>query len=87
MKTAEIHFKIPEDILFSLNQNKDEFTKQSRLFTAIQLFKNHKLSSGQAAALAGMDKFQFWMELGKFKIPIIDYDPSELEDELKRFSQ
>ena len=87
MKTAEINFKIPEDILYSLNQNKDEFIRQSRLYTAIQLFKNHKLSSGQAAALAGMDKFQFWMELGKFKIPLIDYPPSELKDELKRFNQ
>lgn len=87
MKTADINFKIPEDILYSLNQNKDEFIRQSRLYTAIQLFKNHKLSSGQAARLAGMDKFQFWMELGEFKIPLIDYAPSELKDELKRFNQ
>lgn len=87
MKTSEIYFEIPEEILYTLNLNKEEFTKQSRLFTATQLFKNHKLSSGQAAVLAGMDKFQFWMELGKLKIPLIDYDPSELKEELKRFSQ
>ena len=85
MKTAEIHFEIPEDILYSLNQDKEEFTKQSRLLTAIQLFKNHKLSSGQAAIIAGITKFQFWMELGKLKIPLIDYNPKELEEELKSF--
>jgi len=87
MKTTEIFFEIPVDILNSLNQDKKEFTEQSRLYTALQLFKEHKLSSGQAAALAGMNKFQFWMELGKHEIPLIDYDPSELEDELKRFAQ
>ena len=87
MKTAEIYFQIPVNILSSLNQNKDEFTKQSRLYTAIELFKTHKLSSGQAAELAGMGKFQFWMELGKLKIPLIDYDPAELEDEQERFKR
>jgi predicted HTH domain antitoxin len=53
----------------------------------MQLFKNHKLSSGQAAELAGIDKFQFWAELNKNGIPLIDYDPSELESELERFNQ
>lgn len=85
MKTAEIYFQIPENILSSLNQNKDEFIKQSRLYIAIELFKTHKLSSGQAASLAGMKKFEFWMELGKLEIPLVDYDPAELENELERF--
>ena len=87
MKIAEIYFQIPENILSSLNQDKDEFIRQSRLYTAVELFKNHKLSSGQAATLAGMKKFQFWMELGKLEVPLIDYDETELEDELKRFEQ
>ena len=78
MTTTEIYFKIPTNILSSLNQNKDEFAKQSRLYIAIELFKTHKLSSGQAAELAGMGQFHFWMELGKLNIPLIDYDPAEL---------
>lgn len=87
MKTAAIHFEIPEDILYSLNQDKEEFTNQSRLLTAIQLFKDHKLSSGQAALIAGISKFQFWMELGKLKVPLIDYNHQELDEELKRFNR
>ena len=87
MKTTQISFKIPDFLLTTLNLDRKEFTEQSRIYTAMQLFKEHKLSSGQAATLAGMDKYRFWMELGKLKIPIIDYNPSELEDELKRFSQ
>ncbi|NOX48806.1 MAG: UPF0175 family protein [Chlorobi bacterium] len=87
MKTANISYKIPDYLLTTLNLDREEFSKQSRLFTAIQLFKENKLSSGQAANIAGMDKYTFWMELGKHGIPLINYEPSELLDELKQFNK
>lgn len=85
MRTAEIRFKIPETILLSLNQSNKEFTEQLRLVTALQLFKSHKLTFGQAVELAGMTRDAFLVELDKQEIPLIDYDPSELEEELKSF--
>jgi len=85
MKTAEIRFEIPEDILDALNQNINEFTRHSRLYIALQLFKDHKLSFGKAAELAGISKDEFLIELDKNKIDFISYDPSDLEAELKRF--
>jgi len=39
MATTQIHFDISESILQSLNQNKEEFTQQTRLFTTLELFK------------------------------------------------
>ena len=87
MKTANISYKIPDYLLTTLNLDREGFSKQSRLFTAIQLFKENKLSSGQAANIAGMDKYTFWMELGKHGIPLINYEPSELIDELKQFNK
>ena len=85
MRTTQITFDIPENILQALNQDRDEFTQQTRLFTALQLFKDHKLTFGQAAELAGMKKERFLVELDKHNIDLIDYDPSELEEELERF--
>lgn len=85
MKTTDIKFKIPEEILTSLNQDEAEFTKQSRLFTALQLFKKHKLSFGKAAALAGISKNEFLIEMDKNNIDYISYDADELKSELKRF--
>ena len=85
MKKTDITYKIPEEILFSLNQNKAEFTKQSRLFTALQLFKNHKLSFGKAAELAGLSKDEFLIELDKYNIDYISYESEELKSELERF--
>lgn len=85
MRTAEIRFEIPEDILFALNQNAKEFTNQSRLYTALQLYKNHKLSFGKAVELAGISRDDFLIELDRNEIDFIAYDASDLESELERF--
>lgn len=85
MKMTNINFKIPENILNSLNVDKIEFTQQSRLFTALQLFKNHKLSFGKASELANVSKEELLIELEKHNIDYISYDSSELESELGRF--
>lgn len=85
MKKTDIKYKIPEEILTSLNQDETEFTKQSRLFTALQLFKKHKLSFGKAAELAGVSKDEFLIELDKNNIDYISYESDELKKELERF--
>lgn len=85
MKTVEVYFEIPQDILDTLNQNIKEFTQQARLATALELYKNHKLSFGKAAELAGISKNEFLIALDKNEIDFIDYDPADLEAELERF--
>ena len=85
MKMTNINFKIPENILNSLNLDKFEFIQQSRLFTALQLYKNHKLSFGKASELANISKEELLLELEKNNIDYIAYDSSELESELGRF--
>lgn len=85
MQTTEIRFEIPEHILNALNQDILEFTRQMRLTTALQLFKDHKLSFGKAAELAGTSRDEFLIQLDKNEIDFIAYDPAELEEELKRF--
>lgn len=85
MKATQITFQISETILQTLNQSQAEFTDQMRLFTALHLFKNHKLSLGQAAELAGLSRERFVIELDAHHIDLIDYDAAELEQELERF--
>lgn len=86
MKTTQISFEISEGILDVLNESRDQFVRQVRLFTALQLFKSHKLSIGKAAELAGISKERFLLELDTHAIALIDYDPAELEQELERFA-
>ena len=87
MGLAQVKFAIPEDVIFSLNVNIDEFTSKMKLFMALHLFKSHKLTLGKAAKLAGIDRDEFIIKLDRFQIPLIDYEPEELEKELERFGQ
>lgn len=86
MKTTQISFEISESFLNILNESREQFVRQVRLFTALQLFKSHKLSIGKAAELAGMSKDRFLIELDNHAIALIDYDSAELEEELERFA-
>lgn len=84
MSMVKIKFEIPEEILYSLNKSASDFAAQMRLLTALQLFKDHKLSLGKAAELSGLNKEGFIFELDRYKIPTIDYDAAELDEELLR---
>lgn len=50
---------------------------------AIKLFTNHEISQGLAAAISGLSRARFIEQLGIRGIPVIDYDPGELEEELR----
>ena len=58
---------------------------QLLLYTALQLFRKHKLSFGKAAELARVSRDEFLIELNRNEIDFIAYDPSELEKELEKF--
>jgi len=85
--TSQISFEVSNDVLHTLNQNPEEFTQQTRLLAALHLFKAHKLTLGQAVALANLSREQFVTELDKHNIPLIDYDPADLQAELERFDE
>jgi predicted HTH domain antitoxin len=56
--------------------------EEAKLLLMFKLFETGKLSLGQAASLAGYSKSTFIELLGKQGIPVIDYPPEELEQEL-----
>lgn len=55
---------------------------EAQLYLSMKLFEVGKLSLGQAARLAGYSKRTYMELLGKHGIPVIDYPPGELKDEL-----
>lgn len=54
----------------------------TRLLLMVKLFETGKLTVGQAAELAGYSKPTFIELLGKLGVPMIDYPPEELEQEM-----
>lgn len=82
MMTTELRLRVPEDILYTLNETKNDFIKKMKLYTAVELYKIHKLSMGKASELADMNKIDFLFELGKYDIPAIHYDMDDFQDEV-----
>jgi len=83
MITTELILRVPEDILYTLNETKNDFIKTMKLFTAMELYKMQKLSMGKASELAEMNKIDFMFELGKHEIPVINYDTDDFKDEVE----
>ena len=77
-KIIDITFPVKENILLSLKENKEDFTKEILFSSALTLYRKHKLSLGKAAELAGYNKIEFIEKLNHEKEYIFDYDTEEI---------
>lgn len=80
MQTLTI--SLPEDVLLSTGQSREEFADEARFLLAAKLFELGRLSSGKAAALCGMGRVEFILAAGKVGVPVIQMDEEELRREL-----
>ncbi len=70
--TVELTLDLPSSL------TKDEV----QTLLAIKLYETERVSLGQAARVAGYSKRAFIEVLGKYKVPVINYSPDELREEL-----
>ncbi len=70
--TVELTLDLPPSL------SKDEV----QTFLAVKLYETERVSLGQAAKLAGFSKRAFIEVLGKYKVPVINYSPDDLHEEL-----
>lgn len=73
---------IPQEILISLKETSQEFSRDLLMLAAVKLFELGKLSSGRAAQLAGMSRISFLQSLAKYNVPIFDLSEEELRQDL-----
>ena len=79
MNTLETPY--PESIPALSNQSKEEFEHEARLALAYKLFEMGRLTSGQAAELAGIPRVQFLLESSRFGVASVNWDDEEIAAE------
>lgn len=72
LNTVELKLELPS------NLSKDEV----QTFLAVKLYETERVSLGQAAKLAGYSKRAFIEILGRHQVPVFNYSPDELREEL-----
>ncbi len=64
-----VSLDIPDDLLLALREQPGEFVQEMRLVTAIHYLREKRLSLGQAARLAGMNRLDFLDTLSARRTP------------------
>jgi predicted HTH domain antitoxin len=79
----QVILEYPDNLEFAVQATPEEMQAQIRLMAALKMFELGKLSSGRAAELAGLSRAEFLEMCGRYRVPVFNYAPDELEDELR----
>src|SRR3972149_2325099 len=82
IKMEKVVLEIPEEILVSLKESSQEFSKDILILAAVKLYELGKLSSGRAAQLAGVSRISFLQSLSRYNVPIFDLTEEELKQDI-----
>jgi predicted HTH domain antitoxin len=82
VSAMQITVDVPEQ--YMVDSNPGEFGQRMKLSTALLMFQSGQISAGAASELAGVDRWTFAAECARHNIPLIDYDPGELDEEIQR---
>ena len=83
MQTVTIKVEFPKQTFLHWGRSKEEIEQDVKKATALELFRDKRLSFGKAADLAGMPLSDFMDLTREHKIPLTDYSLEELEEEIK----
>ncbi|MFM8338046.1 MAG: UPF0175 family protein [Opitutaceae bacterium] len=81
--TRSLRLDYPGSLPDALQTSPAEFEREARMAMAVKMFELKRLSSGQAAELAGMDRTTFLMRLAEFGACAVDYPAEELESDAR----
>jgi predicted HTH domain antitoxin len=69
---SHVSFEIPDDLLLTLREQPAELSHEMRLVTAIHFLREKRLSLGQAARFAGINRLDFLDVLASRGVPAFD---------------
>ena len=77
----ELSIEYPESILAILNLSPESFEQEARIALAVKLYEIGRLTSGQAASLAGISRVTFLLNCKRYGSSSVTWDREELEAE------
>ena len=80
---ASLTIEIPESVLLQAGASRESLQREGEFWLALRFFQSGRLTSGQAAAMCGMNRVDFLYEAGRLGVPVADLDGDELDRELK----
>ncbi|TAL24058.1 MAG: UPF0175 family protein [Nitrospirae bacterium] len=83
MPLKKIELSFPSEVLEMLATTYQDNADVIKEAAVLELYREGKISSGKAAEMLGMDRFEFIKYAGKKGIPFIRITPEELEEEVR----
>jgi predicted HTH domain antitoxin len=82
--TSTLMIELPEDILGLFALTPESLAKAVRLAAAIEWYREGRISQGQGAEIAGLNRVEFLDELFRAKVPACQVTVDELMEEVDR---
>ena len=79
MTTRQIVLEIPEKVLLAEKTDEAAFAQELRILAAVKLYEMGRLSSGRAAELAGLQRVEILLTLGRYKVFPLQAELNDLE--------
>ncbi len=80
----ELTVPIPDEVLAALNLSSGDAAHEVRMAAAVKLYELGRLSSGAAAALAGIARAVFLSKLADYGVDTFRLTEEELQEDLAR---
>jgi len=85
MRTLSIHYS--EIIPVIMNITPESFEDEAKMAMVVKLYEMGRLTSGQAASLAGISRVSFLLHCQRFNSYSVIWDQTEIEEEFRDFGK
>ncbi len=73
----------PEKLPDALQQSSEQFEREAKMAMAVKLYEMKRISSGTAAALVGVERVEFLLDLHRYGVAAIDLSTNVVEFALR----